>query len=360
MVRLEDVCKNYGRERVVDTVCLDVPPGETMMVVGPSGCGKTTLLKLINRLIPLTSGRILINGCDTAAVDPVNLRRSIGYVIQQIGLMPHLTVRDNIAFVLELKGIARPRRDERAEELIRTVGLPAEYLEKRPHQLSGGQQQRVGVARALAADPEVILMDEPFGALDPITRQQLQEVVADLQRRIPRTILFVTHDIQEAFKLGNRIAVMRGGRVVDTGTARQLLQSDHPFVRQFLGPRAIFDVLATIPVLAALDTSVPVIRPGSRAWPPGSSRWEHALVTDEAGRLIGIAEKSAAASVSDMLRPETIRPFTVTLDAAASAGSALEKMLTSGCCWLPVVDDETLAGVVTFETCACLLRAKEA
>ncbi|MDR3589416.1 MAG: ABC transporter ATP-binding protein [Negativicutes bacterium] len=358
MLSLDNVCKNYGRETVVDSVSLAVNPGETMVVVGPSGCGKTTLLKLINRLIPLTSGRIFINGRDTAAVDPVALRRTIGYVIQQIGLLPHLTVRDNIAFVLELTGVSKAGRDTRAEELIHTVGLPENYLAKRPQQLSGGQQQRVGVARALAADPEVILMDEPFGALDPITRQQLQEVILDLQRKIRKTIVFVTHDIQEAFKLGSRIAIMRGGRLVDAGTARELINSDEAFVQQFLGPRTVFEVLSTIPVLAALDPSVPVIGPlpGGRL---RDSRWEHALVTDGAGQLLGIVEKSAVAPDGSAPRPEDIRPCAATLDAGASACSAIEKMLTSGHCWLPVVDDGKLAGAVTFESCSGLFRLKE-
>jgi len=358
MVRLEEVSKKYGPDTAVDSVSLDVHPGETMVVVGPSGCGKTTLLKLINRLIPLTSGRILINGRDTAGADPVLLRRTIGYVIQQIGLLPHLTVRDNITFVLELTGVTKDRRNARAEELIQTVGLPTDYLDKRPQHLSGGQQQRVGVARALAANPEVILMDEPFGALDPITRQQLQEVILDLQQRMRKTIIFVTHDIQEAFKLGGRVAIMRDGNLVAVGTAKQLINSDQPFIQQFLGPRAIFDVLATIPVLAALDATAPVLglRSGNR---PGSSRWEYALMTDAAGRFLGIVEKNVASQRGNNLRPEDIRPFTATLDAAASAASAIEKMLTSGNCWLPVVDGDKLAGVVTFETCANLLRIKE-
>ncbi|MDR3561116.1 MAG: ABC transporter ATP-binding protein [Negativicutes bacterium] len=358
MIRLEHVSKQYGRETAVDDVSLEVHSGETLVVVGPSGCGKTTLLKLVNRLIPLTSGRILIHGKDTAAADPVPLRRTIGYVIQQVGLLPHLTVRDNIAFVLDLTGMAKDQRDARTEELIQKVGLSADYLDKRPRQLSGGQQQRVGVARALAADPAVILMDEPFGALDPITRQQLQEVILELQRSMRKTILFVTHDIQEAFKLGNRVAVMKDGRLITVGSPQQLIKTDEPFIRQFLGPRVLFDVLATLPVLTALDETMPIIGPPGLDR-PADSRWEHALVADTAGRLLGVIEKSLVARGASGPRLADIRPSPHPLDPAASVGTAIEKMLTGGTCWLPVVDGGKLLGAVTFESCSRLLRTKE-
>lgn len=235
MIQIRNVSKRYGETLAVDAVSLEVADGQTLALIGPSGCGKTTLLKMINRMVPFSEGTIKVDGVDVMSVDPVELRRGIGYVIQQIGLLPHLSVSDNVTFVLRLIGMAKPLRDERAEELVRLVGLPVESLTKRPFQLSGGQQQRVGVARALAADPPVILMDEPFGAVDPITRRKLQDMVLDLQERMRKTIVFVTHDMQEALTLGHRVAVMNRGKLVAEGTAGETAQSENEFVRELIG-----------------------------------------------------------------------------------------------------------------------------
>jgi osmoprotectant transport system ATP-binding protein len=200
-VEFERVSKVYVTEKVVDDVSFQVREGEIFILIGPSGCGKTTTLKMINQLIPHTSGNIYVRGKDVTELDPVELRRSIGYVIQYIGLLPHLTIRENITFVLQLMKYPKKQRWERAEELIQTVGLSESYLDRYPRELSGGQQQRVGVARALAANPEILLMDEPFGAVDPITREQLQNELLHIQETINKTIIFVTHDMQEAFKV---------------------------------------------------------------------------------------------------------------------------------------------------------------
>ncbi len=235
MIQIRNVSKRYGATLAVDAVSLEVADGQTLALIGSSGCGKTTLLKMINRMVPFDEGTITVNGVDVMSVDPVELRRGIGYVIQQIGLLPHLSVSDNVTFVLRLIGVTKALRDERAEELVRLVGLPVESLAKRPFQLSGGQQQRVGVARALAADPTVILMDEPFGAVDPITRRKLQDMVLDLQERMRKTIVFVTHDMQEALTLGHRVAVMNQGKLVVEGTAGETAQSENPFVRELMG-----------------------------------------------------------------------------------------------------------------------------
>ena len=203
MIRFEEVSKVYpdGR-RAVDEITFAVAEGECVVLVGPSGCGKTTTLKLANRLIEPTAGRVLVNGRDTRTADPIALRRGIGYVIQEVGLLPHMTVIENVGLVPRLLGWPKSRVAERARDLLETVGLPARvYAHRRPFELSGGQRQRIGVARALAADPPVILMDEPFGALDPITRAQLQDEFIRLRRRLQKTILFVTHDIDEAIRL---------------------------------------------------------------------------------------------------------------------------------------------------------------
>src|SRR5580693_1144251 len=210
MITLERVSKNYGDGQVaVAGLSLEIGDGEVCVLVGPSGCGKTTTLRMINRLIEPSGGRILLDGADVSAIDPIDLRRGIGYVIQQGGLFPHRRIFDNVATVPRLLGWEKERTRARVEELLELVELdPARYARRYPHELSGGERQRVGVARALGADPPVLLMDEPFGAVDPVTRQRLQQQLLDLQAKLEKTIVFVTHDIDEATKLGDRIAVL--------------------------------------------------------------------------------------------------------------------------------------------------------
>lgn len=215
MIRFEQVSKVYpDGTKAVDDLSFEVDEGELVTLVGPSGCGKTTTMMMVNRLIEPTSGRILVNGEDIAEVDPVRLRRRIGYVIQQVGLFPHRTILDNTATVPTLVGWKKAKARARAAELLDLVGLdPATYGSRYPEQLSGGQRQRVGVARALAADPPVLLMDEPFGAVDPVVREQLQDEFLSMQRSVRKTVLLVTHDIEEAVRLGDRIAVYGQGRI---------------------------------------------------------------------------------------------------------------------------------------------------
>ncbi len=217
MICLESLTKHWDNGHVaVDALDLEVGEGEITMLVGPSGCGKTTTLKMLNRLIEPSSGRIFLGGDDVTGADPVELRRRIGYVIQQVGLFPHLNVADNVATVPRLLGWDRERIRRRVDELLELVGLdPAQYRRRYPHQLSGGQRQRVGVARALGADPPVLLMDEPFGAIDPITRDRLQGDFLRLQAEVGKTVVFVTHDIDEAVRLGDRIAVLSEGGVLE-------------------------------------------------------------------------------------------------------------------------------------------------
>jgi osmoprotectant transport system ATP-binding protein len=243
MISLEGISKTYpgSSTPAVKELDLDVPRGAIVMMVGPSGCGKTTTLKMMNRLIEPSSGRILLDGEDVTDVDGDDLRRRIGYVIQQVGLFPHFTVADNIAVVPRVLGWDKKRIATRVDELLHLVGLePGQYRDRHPRQLSGGQQQRVGVARGLAADPAVMLMDEPFGAIDPITREKIQDEFLDIQRQVAKTICFVTHDLTEAVKLGDRIAVFGPGGVVEQyDTPEQVLT--HPandFVAEFVGSGA--------------------------------------------------------------------------------------------------------------------------
>jgi len=239
-IELVDIVKKYPGQTqpAVDGLSLTIPAGETVMFVGPSGCGKTTLVKMINRLIEPTSGKIMIDGEDATTKDPTLLRRTIGYVIQGGGLMPHMTVADNIALVPGLLNWDKQRIRERVDELLQMTGLDPEiYRDRYPRELSGGQQQRVGVARGLAADPPVVLMDEPFGAVDPITRQRLQDELLSIQEELRKTIVFVTHDIDEAIKLGDRVLILQeGGKVAQYDTPENILGAPaSDFVADFIG-----------------------------------------------------------------------------------------------------------------------------
>ncbi|GAP95388.1 L-proline glycine betaine ABC transport system permease protein ProV [Leptolyngbya sp. NIES-2104] len=229
------VCYQLNQRQLISDLSFTIFSGETLVLLGRSGCGKTTTLRLINRLLTPTAGEVRVNGRSTTAWNAIELRRQIGYVIQEIGLFPHFTVAQNIAVVPSLLKWERDRIESRVTELLELVGLePQRFKNCYPHQLSGGQRQRVGVARALAADPPVLLMDEPFGALDPITRAELQREFLRLQRQLGKTIVFVTHDIQEAFKLGTRIGLMQAGQLVELGTPQEFARSTHPEAQAFL------------------------------------------------------------------------------------------------------------------------------
>lgn len=237
MLKFDRVSKVYkGGKRAVNHLSLEFEKGEFICFIGPSGCGKTTTMKMINRLIEPTEGSIYINGVDVLKKDPVELRREIGYVIQQIGLFPHMTIQENISIVLKLLKWPEDKRRARAEELLSLVDMTPEYLARYPHELSGGQQRRIGVLRALAADQPLILMDEPFGALDPITRDSAQEEFKKLQKKLDKTIVFVTHDMDEALKLGDRIVIMRDGELVQCDTPDEILRNPaNEFVEEFIG-----------------------------------------------------------------------------------------------------------------------------
>ncbi|WP_226532432.1 ABC transporter ATP-binding protein [Microbacterium paraoxydans] len=271
---LDHITKQYPGQQspAVEDFSMRVQPGELIMFVGPSGCGKTTTMKMINRIIEPTSGSIRINGDDVLSLDGNELRRHIGYVIQQIGLFPHFTIAENIAIVPKLLGWSKSRIADRVDELLRTVQLdPGTFAQRYPRQLSGGQQQRVGVARALAADPPVMLMDEPFGATDPITREKLQAEFLRLQAEIGKTIIFVTHDFEEAIRMGDRIAVLsERSRIEQFDTpARILAEPANDYVRSFIGEGAALKRLALIPVsdarIGSADATAPAATVGEQA-----------------------------------------------------------------------------------------------
>jgi osmoprotectant transport system ATP-binding protein len=257
-IRFNEITKNYpgASTPAVNAVTFDVPEGSTCMLVGTSGSGKTTLLRMVNRLIEPTGGEIIIDGKNILEENPIQLRRRIGYVIQQVGLFPHMTIAENVRVTAEIAGgWTKQKLASRVDELLELVGLPpAEYRKRFPRQLSGGQQQRVGLARALATDPAILLMDEPFGALDAITRARMQDELLRIQHNVRKTILFVSHDIEEAFKLGNQIAVMSEGRLMQIGSPVELLaQPANDFVRRLVGGDNVLRQLQYLPVADALD-----------------------------------------------------------------------------------------------------------
>lgn len=303
MIRLDNVTKSYtgSGAAAIEDLSLDVRAGEIVVLLGPSGCGKTTTMRMINRMIEPTSGRIYFDGDDVTHVDPDQLRRRIGYVIQQVGLLPHLTVAANIAMVPKALGWDKKRTEERVTELLELLGLhPKTYRRRYPKQLSGGEQQRVGVARALAADPPVMLMDEPFGALDPIIRDRLQDEFLTLQKQIQKTIVFVTHDIEEAIKLGDRIAIFnQNGKIAQYDTpAKILTEPADEFVTSFVGAGGSVRLLGLervtdmpLEAVAAETEHAPVIRGDQSLYSALDAmleaRADQARVVDENGQTIG-------------------------------------------------------------------------
>lgn len=357
MIRLQDVSKVFPgtTSPAVDNLSLDVEEGEFVTLVGPSGCGKTTTLKMINRIIEPTSGRIEIAGRDALSIEAHELRRSIGYVIQQIGLFPHRTIAQNIATVPELLDWDEARIRARVEELIEVVGLDAGMLDRYPGELSGGQQQRVGVARALAADPPILLMDEPFGAVDPIVRGSLQEEFLDLHRRLGKTVLFVTHDIDEAVYLGTRTALLNTGGVLEQydRPERVLAEPANEFVRDFLGGERGLKRLALLPVSTADLTRGPVVDVTDTAGEARRVMAEHGV--DWVGvldgeRLLGWLDES---QIGDSpLRGRDPQPFLVSLSADSSLREALDAVVTSHARMAVVVDRGRYLGMLDLEAIA--------
>ncbi|MBA2443744.1 MAG: betaine/proline/choline family ABC transporter ATP-binding protein [Nocardioidaceae bacterium] len=362
MIRLQGVGKTYaGGTVAVRELDLDIPRGELVTLVGPSGCGKSTTLKMINRLIEPTTGRIELDGEDVTDIDAVQLRRRIGYVIQQIGLFPHQTIRSNVATIPKLLGWDRTQTRSRVDELLDTMGLdPETFGDRYPHSLSGGQRQRVGVARALAADPAVLLMDEPFGAVDPVVRGRLQDQFLAIQENLAKTVVLVTHDIEEAVRLGDRVAVFEpGGRLAQYDTPSRVLGAPaDEFVAEFVGAdRGLTRLAVTAidladlerpPVVAAHDT----LAQARATLETADARW--AIVVDDQGRLrgwIGVDECEGAGAVAD--RTERMEAWVA---ADASLKDAFSTMLQWDAGWVAVLDGEHFLGVLTPNTLHEALR----
>ena len=361
MIRLEQVTKRYHDTVAVNELDLAVNPGELCMLIGPSGSGKTTTMRMINRLIEPSSGRIFLDGDDVTHVDPVQLRRRIGYVIQQVGLFPHLTIGDNVGTVPRLLGWDRARIRARTKELLELVGLdPDVYLRRYPAELSGGQRQRAGVARALAADPPVLLMDEPFGAIDPITRERLQGEFLRLQQDLHKTVVFVTHDIDEAVRLGDRIAVLaEGGRLEQYDTPAKILGSPATgFVADFVGAdRGLRRLTVTAVDRADVETPPVVhvadaVADARQVMDGAGAKW--AVVVDGEEHLrgwIGRDRADGEGTVGDRAhRMEAWVPLGATLKQAFS------EMLQHDAGWVAVLDGERFVGVLTPESLHTALR----
>ncbi len=352
MLRLEHLTKRFGNQVAVDDLSLEVGEGELCVLVGPSGCGKTTTMKMVNRLIEPTSGRILLGGEDVTVGDPVLLRRRIGYVIQQVGLFPHQSIATNVGTVCRLLGWDKVRVADRVNELLDLVGLdPASYRDRYPHQLSGGQRQRVGVARALGADPPVLLMDEPFGAIDPITRERLQDEFLRLQGRLRKTVVFVTHDVDEAVKLGDRIAVLaEGGVLAQHNTPAEILS--HPssrFVADFVGADRGLKRLAVTPIERHQLVQPPAVVPETPLADVrgvlASAGDGYAVVVNANGRLEGWLGREQADG--DGTVGARARPVDATVRLPASLRDALSALMLADAGWVAVLDGERFAGVLT-------------
>jgi len=362
-LELREVTKVYpGQERpAVDHLSLEIPAGEICVLVGPSGCGKTTAMRMVNRLIEITSGDILIAGRSVKERKPAALRREIGYAIQQIGLFPHQTIGDNIATVPRLLGWPRERIRRRVEELLELIGLPHDVRDRFPAQLSGGQRQRVGVARALAADPPLLLMDEPFGAIDPINRERLQNEFLRLQAEIRKTIVFVTHDIDEAIKMGDRIAILKeGGHLAQYAPPAELLMTPaDEFVEQFVGADRALKRLALQRVRDVDLIKVAQIRAGEPVQEARAkcddSDVDYAMLVDDRGRPQGWL--SERAFTGERIRKELRSPAEPLIDLDDVLRDALGRLLAAETRYGAVVDAQgRMIGVLSMDVISHALQ----
>lgn len=368
MIELKEVTKVYPGQRqpAVADVSFTVPEGKTCVLIGPSGCGKTTIMKMVNRLIEPTEGHIFVNGQSAREMNPVKLRRTIGYVIQQIGLFPHMTIQQNIAVVPRLLGWKRAKIAQRTDELIELVGMdPDIYRDRYPRELSGGQRQRIGVARALAVDPPVMLMDEPFGAVDPITRDRLQNEFLRLQQQLHKTVVFVTHDIDEAVKMGDQIVILQvGGAIQQIGSPDAILADPaNDFVADFVGSDRglkrlslirVGEVYEQYPSAQMSETAEAAIDRMKR------NNATSVVVLDREKHVLGYLTLDDAERHHHRIVADIMNPLEVYSETQATLRDAFSEMLTNAIRILPVVDDQDrYLGTVTIDAAQqAILQAK--
>ena len=355
MIRFENVSKAYKEHNVLENINLNINTGELVVLIGPSGCGKTTLLKMINRLIEPTTGKIFINDTDITAHDPIELRRNMGYVIQQTGLFVHMTVRENIEIIPHLAKVPDDKILERTSKLMEMVGLPQEFLDRYPNHLSGGQQQRIGVARAFAMDPAIILMDEPFSALDPITRSQLQDELVNLQSKLHKTIVFVTHDMDEAIKIADKICIIHSGKILQYDTPENILKNPADgFVSEFVGSKRIWSspklIKAKDIMIETPKTTYPHISILKCMEKMRIENVDSLLVVDESQKFLGIIRAQNVHYAEDKNQPVSTLMQTARATASLNENivDVLEKINQNHITNIPVLDDDnTLLGLIT-------------
>jgi len=358
MIQLDNLTKVFdtpeGAVVASDHISMEVPSGEICILLGPSGCGKTTTLKMINRIVKPTSGKVFINGEDTTDMNTQDLRRNIGYVIQQIGLFPNMTIEENITVVPKLLGWNKARYKERARELMAMISMePNAFLKRFPSELSGGQQQRIGVARALAADPPVMLMDEPFGAIDPINRAVIQDEFLKMQQELNKTIMFVSHDIDEAIKMGDKVAIFREGKLVQYSSPDDLLASPkNDFVESFLGEDRALKRLNLVKVQEVVSEEIASVKP-SDTLETALARMEDygyqsaILMINDKSQPVGLVKRATAQTTKGYCR-EHYENISTTVSLDDSLRKVASLMFAQGVTWLPCVDDKgSLCGQIT-------------
>ncbi|WP_300277428.1 ABC transporter ATP-binding protein [Peptacetobacter sp.] len=377
MIEFKDVSKSFKDKKVLDNISFNIEDGEFVCIIGGSGCGKTTALKMINRLINPSSGTIYVNGKDISKENEIELRRNIGYVIQQTGIFPHMTVRENIELIPKLKNKGKKRNGnekkednkkllENVKNVLMMVGLnPDEFMDKYPIQMSGGQQQRVGVARAFASNPDIILMDEPFSALDPITRNQLQDELVTLQDKMKKTIVFVTHDMGEAIKLADRICILNNGKIEQFDTPEKILKNPaNDFVLNFVGKKRIWDspdlikaedIMIENPIVCISRLKAIKAQTIMR-----ESRVDSVIVIDENRKFLGKVDASDVASEfsKDKRVMDIMDKNCICVSPRDSIISVLNKAKENNMYTIPVVDNEKLVGLITKSTLVTALSRK--
>ncbi|EHJ52685.1 betaine/proline/choline family ABC transporter ATP-binding protein [Streptococcus macacae] len=356
VIEFKSINKIYGDNVAVEHINLKIMPGEFVCFIGTSGSGKTTIMRMVNRMLRPTSGQILIKGEDISNLNPVQLRRKTGYVIQNIGLMPHMTIYENITLVPKLLKWPEEKKKAKAKELIKLVELPEDFLDRYPYELSGGQQQRIGVIRALAADQDIILMDEPFGALDPITREGLQDLVKSLQEKTGKTIVLVTHDMDEALKLATKVVVMDKGHMIQQDSPTNLLRHPAtPFVQKMIGEDRLIQARADItPVKTIMLTNPVSISPDKTLQDAISlmrqRRVDSLLVTDEDNKLLGFIDIETLNNnyKQDLLVSNILNKVNFYLKEEQLLRDTAHRILKRGVKYVPVIDEENhLKGIVT-------------